>query len=254
MNLRRAHGKCVRYLSAKHARGSRFADDRCDLAADEATSVTLSVTCIAAGKQMNRSLRILVVAFAFFPFGYAAGATGDRAGHVPTHADLLTQLEKTDVVREGPVQSTHVLYVFFDANCLYCHLTWKALQPYETAGLQVRWVPVAYQQPSSVGRAAAIMQAPDRAAAMRMNELRYDASKYDGGIEPATTVSAAMVAQLQANTRLMQTIAPGTPVLVWKDGAGKVRVKVGVPRLSALPEITGLPPQPNDDPELAQFR
>jgi len=203
---------------------------------------------------MNHSLRMLFVVLAIFSVGHAAGATADHAGPAPRHADVFTQLEKADVVREGPAQSAHVLYVFFDANCLYCHLTWKALQPYETAGLQVRWVPVAYQQPSSVGRAAAIMQAPDRAAALRMNELRYDASKYDGGIEPAVTVSPAMAAQLQANTRLMQTIAPGTPVLVWKDAAGKVRVKVGVPRLSALPGITGLPQQPNDDPDLAQFK
>jgi thiol:disulfide interchange protein DsbG len=203
---------------------------------------------------MNRSFRVLVVALSLLPVGHVAGAPADRAGQVSHHADVLTQLEKTDVVREGPAHSAHVLYVFFDANCLYCHLTWKALQPYETVGLQVRWVPVAYQQPSSVGRAAAIMQAPDRAAALRMNELRYDASKYDGGIEPLAAVSGDMAAQLQANTRLMQTIAPGTPVLVWKDAAGKARVKVGVPRSSELPVITGLPRQPNDDPELAQFR
>jgi thiol:disulfide interchange protein DsbG len=216
--------------------------------------VTLSENRIAAVTEMNRSFRVLVVALSLLPVGHVAGAPADRAGQVSRHADVLTQLEKTDVVREGPAQSAHVLYVFFDANCLYCHLTWKALQPYETVGLQVRWVPVAYQQPSSVGRAAAIMQAPDRAAALRMNELRYDASKYDGGIEPLAVVSRDMAAQLQANTRLMQTIAPGTPVLVWKDGAGKARVKVGVPRSSELPVITGLPRQPNDDPELAQFR
>jgi thiol:disulfide interchange protein DsbG len=47
--------------------------------------------------------------------------------------------------------------------------------------------------------------------------------------------------------------APGTPALVWKD-RGDVRFKVGVPRLSELPQITGLPAQPNDDPELAKFR
>jgi len=42
--------------------------------------------------------------------------------------------------------------------------------------------------------------------------------------------------------------APGTPALVWKDSAGKVRVKIGMPRLSQLPAITGLPAQKNDDP------
>jgi thiol:disulfide interchange protein DsbG len=48
--------------------------------------------------------------------------------------------------------------------------------------------------------------------------------------------------------------APGTPALAWKDRDGKVRFKVGVPRLSELPQITGLPAQPNADPDLAKFR
>jgi hypothetical protein len=42
--------------------------------------------------------------------------------------------------------------------------------------------------------------------------------------------------------------------LVWKDKAGRIRVKLGMPRLSQLPAITGLPAQKIDDPELADFR
>ena len=170
-------------------------------------------------------------------------------------AALFATLEKTDVVTEGATTPTRVLYVFFDANCWFCHLTWKALQPYERAGLQVRWVPVAYQKDSSAGRAAAVMQAHDRAAALRENELGYRAQTYDGGIAPAANVPAALGRQLEANTRLMERFgAQGTPALAWKDGAGKVRVRTGMPRLAQLPAITGLPAQKNDDPELAQFR
>ncbi len=168
---------------------------------------------------------------------------------------LFAQLEKTDVVQEGAKEAKSVLYVFFDANCFYCHLTWKALQPYEMVGLQVRWLPVAYQQPSSVGRAAAIMQASDRSAALRVNETGYNAALFDGGIRPMDKVPGTLVAQFQANTQLMRKFgAPGTPALVWKDLNGKVRFKVGVPRLSELPQITRLPAQANEDPELAKFR
>src|SRR5260221_11847984 len=98
---------------------------------------------------------------------------------------LYAALEKSDAVVEGPASAKKVIYVFFDANCWYCHLTWKALAPYEKAGLQVRWVPVAYQKDSSTTKAAAIMQAKDRAAALRENELGYKADSYDGGIAPA---------------------------------------------------------------------
>ncbi|MGB7541736.1 MAG: hypothetical protein WBM28_06955 [Burkholderiales bacterium] len=44
---------------------------------------------------------------------------------------------------------------------------------------------------------------------------------------------------------------------MWKDSAGRVRVKLGMPRLSQrlsqLPAITGRA-QKIDDPELAEFR
>jgi thiol:disulfide interchange protein DsbG len=189
------------------------------------------------------------------PGAPAADQSSGSDGRDQQHATLFAQLEKVDVVEEGAKQPKSVLYIFFDANCFYCRLTWKALQPYEAVGLQVRWVPVAYQQPSSVGRAAAIMQAADRVAALRINESGYNASRFDGGIKPVDQVSESWVAQFQANTKLMQTFgAPGTPALVWKDLAGKVRIRVGVPRLSELPQITGLPAQVNDDPELKDFR
>jgi len=178
-----------------------------------------------------------------------------RDAREPDYQTLFAQLEKTDVVQEGATEAKSVLYVFFDANCFYCHLTWKAVHPYEAVGLQVRWVPVAYQQPSSVGRAAAIMQAPDRAAALRVNEIGYNAARFDGGIQPMDKVPRTLLAKLQANTQLMRKFgAPATPALAWKDRDGKVRFKIGVPRLSELPTMTGLPAQPIDDPELAKFR
>ena len=173
----------------------------------------------------------------------------------PEYRALFLELEKADVIAEGAKDAKSVLYVFFDSNCLYCNLTWKALQPYEKAGLQVRWVPVAYQKPSSVGRAAAIMESPDRVAALRENEVNYDRPHYDGGIKPVDKPQAQLTAQLQANTELMRKFGvPATPLLVWKDNNGNVQIKPGVPRLSQLPGITGLSEQEVVDPELAKFR
>jgi thiol:disulfide interchange protein DsbG len=180
-----------------------------------------------------------------------AGAKTPAASELPA---LFAALEKAGAVVEGAASPGRVLYVFFDANCWYCHLTWKALQPYEKAGLQVRWVPVAYQKDSSTGRAAAIMQAKDRAAALRENETRYRAQSYDGGIAPAEA-SKAFLAQLDANFELMDRFGlSGTPGLAWKDAGGRVRTLLGMPRLSRLPAITGLPKQKISDPELAEFR
>ncbi|HEX6795113.1 MAG TPA: thiol:disulfide interchange protein DsbG [Casimicrobiaceae bacterium] len=197
---------------------------------------------------------MLVAAAIYVPVAEAVGHVSAQPASSSNVDALFAQLGKADAVVQGAGSARHLVYVFFDANCFYCHLTWKALQPYVKAGLQVRWVPVAYQQPSSVGRAAAIMQAPDRVAALHTNETRYDASKFDGGITPLAQVPKALVAQLRKNTELMRAFgAPGTPLMVWK-AEGEVRFKVGVPRLSELPAITGLPEQRVDDPELAEFR
>ena len=98
------------------------------------------------------------------------------------------------------------------------------------------------------------MQAKDRAAALRENELGYNSGSYDGGIAPAKPTQA-LEARLEANFKLMDSFGvSGTPGLVWKDAKGRVQVKTGMPRLSQLPSITGLPAQKHDEPELKEFR
>lgn len=187
--------------------------------------------------------------------GLADDLPQPRYSSKPEYRALFLELEKAEVIAEGVTDTKSIVYVFFDPNCLYCNLTWKALQPYEKVGLQVRWVPVAYQKPSSVGRVAAIMEAANRAAALRENEVNYDAAHFDGGIKPLGNSQTRLMAKLQINLKLMRKFGvPATPLLVWKDSNGNVRVKAGVPRLSQLPGITGLPAQNVDDPELADFR
>jgi len=66
----------------------------------------------------------------------------------------------------------------------------------EKTDVVVDWVPVAYQQASSVGRAATIMEAPDRVSALRANEIGYNTAQFNGGIEPMMKVSHSTAAQL----------------------------------------------------------
>jgi thiol:disulfide interchange protein DsbG len=195
-------------------------------------------------------MRILaaLIAVAACATAFAQGAKRDLTA-------LYATLEKADAVVEGAKDPKRVLYVFWDANCYYCNLTWKALQHYEKAGLQVRWVPVAYQKDNSAALAAAVMGAKDRVAALRQNETRYRAKSYDGGIKAAAEVPADLAIELEDNMTLMGHFGmSGTPALVWKDASGKVRTNLGLPLLSKLPAITGLPEQKIDDPELQKYR
>jgi thiol:disulfide interchange protein DsbG len=173
----------------------------------------------------------------------------------PDLAPLYSALEKSTYITEGVQKSPKsVVYAFFDPNCPFCHFAWKALQPYETAGLQVRWIPVAYLTESSTGKAAAILQAKDRGAALTENEQKYDLKSHEGGIKAAKP-NKASAKQLQDNSEFMHGFGiTGTPAIVWKDAQGKIQVKGGMPRLHELPGMTGLAAQTIDDPELARFR
>jgi thiol:disulfide interchange protein DsbG len=64
-----------------------------------------------------------------------------------------------------------------------------------------------------------------------------------------------VLAKIKANGALMERFdSQGTPTIAWKEKDGKVQTLSGMPRLSALPGITGLPEQKIDDADLAQFK
>ncbi len=175
--------------------------------------------------------------------------------HLPTpdRGALFGELEKSAYVIEGTRKNPKsVLYVFVDPNCPFCNYTWKALQPYEKAGLQVRWVLVGMLGPTSLPKAIEVLAAPDPGAAFRKMEENF--GKPWSASRP-TAPTSGTAENIQKNGTLMARFGVGgTPGLVWKDAKGTVNVKGGMPRLSELPGITGLPEQRIDDPSLARFR
>jgi thiol:disulfide interchange protein DsbG len=146
------------------------------------------------------------------------------------------------------------VYVFMDPNCIYCHYTWKALQPYEAHGLQVHWIPLGFLKPDSVGKAAALLQHPLPAEALKQTELTYVVKTESGGIAPLTTIPADIDAKLKANMALFEKAGfEGTPTVIYKDTHGKWIDIDGMPKLSTLPAILNLPKQTLNDPELKLY-
>jgi thiol:disulfide interchange protein DsbG len=173
----------------------------------------------------------------------------------PDYAPLFSKLEKSGYVAEGAKNPKQIIYAFMDPNCIFCHLMWKAVQPYEQEGLQVRWVQVGFLKPDSAGKAAALLESKDAEALLKTNETKYDEPHEEGGMAPLPKVSDATQAKLAANAKLMQEFGfSGTPAIVYKDKAGKVQAKPGMPRLSTLPDMFGLPAVPNTDAELDRFK
>lgn len=173
----------------------------------------------------------------------------------PDHAASFVALEQTDNIVEGTLKNPKsVLYVFFDANCPFCHFTWQALQPYEKVGLQVRWIPIAILAESSMPKAVAIMTAKDKTGAFRAMQQQYRRGAQSAPAQ-STQSKPEIAEKIRSNNELMEKFGiNGTPGIVWKDRDGKVQVKGGMPHLSEIPQITGLPEQKVDDPALQKFR
>lgn len=145
------------------------------------------------------------------------------------------------------------IYMLYDANCPFCHLAWLALQPYREAGLEVRWIPVAYLKPDSRDKAAAILSAPEnqQAALLEKSMQAFGTNSTEFTKAPSTKDKE----QLQTNMNLMQSLGlNGTPGWVWLDEEGKMQTHSGMLRLPKLPSVTGLPAQKHTEPTLMRFR
>ena len=145
-------------------------------------------------------------------------------GQTPTARAQMRALQQTHWIPEGSAHPRHVIYVFMDANCPYCHALWLALKPYYRTGLQVREVLVGVISATSPGKAAAIFNAADPAAALRVNEVRWGRGvDPGGGITPVAHPSAKDMRELAHNEALMQAFGfEGTPGMVLADAQGKV--------------------------------
>lgn len=173
----------------------------------------------------------------------------------PDFSALYGELGKSTYVMEGPTDNPkNMLYVFVDANCPFCHFVWRALQPYEAVGLQVRWILVDTLGPTSMPKAIEVLAASDKTAAFRKMEENHG-KPWNARPGMSAQDHPEIAALVRENNELLVRFGlRGTPGIVWKDEKGDVQLKAGMPRLSELPAITGLPEQKLDDPALAQFQ
>lgn len=171
----------------------------------------------------------------------------------PDLSGLWKKLQNAAVVVTGTTKAPKsVIYVIMDPNCIFCHMLWIALKPYERAGLQVRWVPVGFLHEDSPAKAAALLKGG--ATALDQAQEHFDVKAESGSIK-GIAITPDLKAKLDSNLQLMNDAnLQGTPGTFYKDALGRVLQKDGMPSLSQLPSITLLPKQAEPDPQLAQFR
>lgn len=149
-------------------------------------------------------------------------------------------------------ENDKTIYVFFDANCPFSQLAWLALQPYVEQGLEVRWLPVAYLEPSSKTKAAALLNMPKEEQASLLAQLMQPEDFPD--LETGD-YTQQQLSQLEANTQLMQSLGlNATPSWIWLDNTQQLESYAGMLRLPRIAEIAGLPKQAQPDTRLVRFR
>ncbi len=161
----------------------------------------------------------------------------------PAYQDAATQGWFTD----GSDNAPHKAYMIFDPNCVYCHLLYKQVQPLIANGqLQVRWIPVAFRDPSSPGKAAAMLNAGSDAASdklLQQNEDGFNDQSESGGLaplapNPSDPAVTAVFAKVTQNTAYFTKYGfQGTPTILFKQADGKVVMVPGLPRDQAFQDM-----------------
>ena len=106
--------------------------------------------------------------------------------------------------------------VFLDPNCIFCHKFWQSAYPLAQAGkLRFKVVPVGFLKPTSLSKAATILQSRDPAQAWEQNEVKFDAATEEGGTVPGKDLAPDIMQKIQANTELLgKSGEVATPTIV----------------------------------------
>lgn len=156
-------------------------------------------------------------------------ATGFTRGDSASQAQWL-QLKTLRGIASGAAASAATTYVFFDANCPFsAKLNKRGLNLPGVDLSAAIWIPVAYLRPSSNEKAAALLRAGKYESIIK-NYQNFNYAKYEGSIEGVTPTAAESLALEQSRTVWMSmTSTPGTPMIVYKDASGEIKVQLGLP-------------------------
>jgi thiol:disulfide interchange protein DsbG len=146
---------------------------------------------------------------------------------------MLKDIGQATWIQDG--KGPHVVYVFFDPNCPYCHKLYVNSRKWVKDGkVQLRWVTVGVLTTTSAGKAAAILGAKDPSKAFHYNEENYSR----GGAIEEDIPSPAIEAKLKANERLLaRTGFGGVPLMLFYSKDGTPILIQGAPPANKLPLI-----------------
>ena len=151
---------------------------------------------------------------------------------------MLADINQATWIRDG--KSAHVIYVFFDPNCPYCHKVFEMLRPQVQRGeVELRWVVVGKLMATSTGKAAAMLEAKDPTEALYRNERGFSQETGSfGGIEEEPAPGADTLRRLNANLALLNRSGfDAVPALLFRTRDGRPDFIRGAPPAAFLENL-----------------
>lgn len=151
---------------------------------------------------------------------------------------MLADIQQASWVRDG--NSKHVIYVYFDPNCPYCRRVYDDLRTQvEFGDVELRWIPIAVLTTTSLGKAAAILEAKNPTEALRNNEEHFSTETGSlGGIEEELLPRKDTLARLERNLDLLRRSGrDNVPALLFRNTRHQARFIVGAPPQDSLLKI-----------------
>jgi thiol:disulfide interchange protein DsbG len=150
---------------------------------------------------------------------------------------LLAEIHQATWIAEG--KGPHIIYIFFDPNCPACNQLHHTFRPWvEQGAIELRWIPVGILMTTSLGKAASLLEAKDRLAALAENEAKFNRESGFGGIAEEPLPADATLKQLETNAHLLQhTINMAVPTMVFRDKQNKAAFIQGSPPAGPLGQI-----------------
>jgi thiol:disulfide interchange protein DsbG len=158
------------------------------------------------------ALTLLVTATGWNSNAAAANNDGRAQAMQQLAESMLTDIGQTTWISEG--KGPHVIYIFFDPNCPFCHRLYVSTRSWVKAGkVELRWIPVGILATTSAGKAAAILGAKDPRKAFYFNEDHYAR----GGAIEEDIASPAVEKKLKANEALLARTGFGAvPLMLFR--------------------------------------
>ena len=182
----------------------------------------------------RRFIATLITAFLLITAGNLTAAAAENPSKAEARqkaaASMLANIQQATWIRDG--KSAHVMYVFFDPNCPYCHKVFEMMRPQVQRGeVELRWVVIGKLMATSTGKAAAMLEAKDPTEAFYRNERGFSQETGSfGGIEEEPAPREETLRRLNANLALLnRTGFDAVPALLFRTKDGKADIIRGAP-------------------------